>query len=700
MTIGNTMTTKVLAGVVGLAMAVTFSFAGAIAANAQSDSQTLEELQAQIQALQQQLAQLQGGSGSGTVMGCATNFTQNLSTGDRGNQVMQLQKFLNHRAQGVQVAAGNAPGSPGNETSYFGPATKAAVTQFQNMNATQVLQPVGLSQGTGYWGPSSRSHANNVCMQVRQARQDDDGDGDDGTDGTDGDDNKLEGGAGSINSADWVSKINNEEVGEGEDDRKVAGLEVEADEGSDIEIRAVQLDFSDENSDNNSPDLDDYAEDVSIWLDGEKLAEVDADKFEDDNNYTKTVSLDMGAIIRAGEEENLEVAVSGLSNIDSNDAGDDWNVAFPTVRFKDAQGAVISDSSTGNIGNDSSSERRVFNFETFATASSAELRVKISNNTPSAQVIDVDNNNDTDDIEMLRFELKAKGDSDLRVRDLPVTFATSGAKTEDIINNAELTVNGNDYSESVSNSAVANGTTTFSDFDETIPAGDTWEAVLMVDVNNVGTGNFTEGDELDASVSAANMNATRVDDESGQSLTNSDKTGTASGEIFAFYDNGIQLNLVSTDTDKVQEDGADNDTATMQIKYDVTTFGSNIFVSDSPSATTTQSTNIDFQPSSDGVYYRVDQNGAATTTGLGDTLTVNNKSKAWINTGATNGVEITEDNTGKFTLTVDRTNSSTNDDGQYRTGLEAVTWNTSDASHNSVYTFDLEDYETDYVFVN
>ena len=154
------VTHKVAAAAVGVAMV--FSFAFVTPANAQ----TVEELTAQINSLlatiaslQSQLAGMTGGTTGGTTGGMTYNFTMNHELGDQGGQVMDIQKFLN--AQGFTVSASGA-GSPGNETSYFGSRTQQAVVAFQNANAAAILAPVGLTSGTGYWGPSSRAYANTM----------------------------------------------------------------------------------------------------------------------------------------------------------------------------------------------------------------------------------------------------------------------------------------------------------------------------------------------------------------------------------------------------------------------------------------------------------------------------------------------------------------------------------------------------------
>ena len=135
-----------------------------------ADQATIANVQA---ALTGQPAQNNSGSGSANQGGSTSCtpmvFTLNHKMGDRGGEVKNIQKFLN--ANGFTVAAAG-PGSPGNETDYFGPATKAAVIKFQNAYASEILAPVGLTHGTGYWGPSTRAKANALeqarCAQANQ----------------------------------------------------------------------------------------------------------------------------------------------------------------------------------------------------------------------------------------------------------------------------------------------------------------------------------------------------------------------------------------------------------------------------------------------------------------------------------------------------------------------------------------------------
>ncbi|KPJ57482.1 hypothetical protein AMJ49_00965 [Parcubacteria bacterium DG_74_2] len=127
--------------------------------------QTVEDLLAQITALQAQLATLQTQlaalQGQPTVTGCKiTSFDRNLSQGMSGDDVNCLQIVLNSSAD-TQLAASGV-GSSGNETSYFGPLTKAAVVKFQEKYAADILASWGLTSGTGYVGQTTKAKLNAI----------------------------------------------------------------------------------------------------------------------------------------------------------------------------------------------------------------------------------------------------------------------------------------------------------------------------------------------------------------------------------------------------------------------------------------------------------------------------------------------------------------------------------------------------------
>ncbi len=105
------------------------------------------QLQEQIQALIQQVAQLKAQLQKPATVGLRTGscegiaFTRNLKIGSTGADVKCLQSILN-RDTSTQVAA-TGPGSPGNEITVFGSKTLAAVKIYQAANGLTPTIQVG-----------------------------------------------------------------------------------------------------------------------------------------------------------------------------------------------------------------------------------------------------------------------------------------------------------------------------------------------------------------------------------------------------------------------------------------------------------------------------------------------------------------------------------------------------------------------------
>ena len=87
-----------------------------------------------------------------------------LHLGSNGQDVLHLQKILNSDPETQIVATG--PGSPGNETTYFGNLTKQAVIRFQEEYAHDILSPAGLLYGTGYVGNLTIAKLNNILNSI------------------------------------------------------------------------------------------------------------------------------------------------------------------------------------------------------------------------------------------------------------------------------------------------------------------------------------------------------------------------------------------------------------------------------------------------------------------------------------------------------------------------------------------------------
>ena len=141
-----------------------------------AQAMTAEEIQAQIETLTKQLAELQAqlaalkgeeeaAPAAVTITGIPAGFTfaKNLYYGMSDTDVKYLQIVLNSDPDTKLAETG--AGSPGNETSYFGPLTKAAVIKFQEKYASEVLAPWGLTSGTGFVGSTTRAKLNELLGQ-------------------------------------------------------------------------------------------------------------------------------------------------------------------------------------------------------------------------------------------------------------------------------------------------------------------------------------------------------------------------------------------------------------------------------------------------------------------------------------------------------------------------------------------------------
>lgn len=87
------------------------------------------------------------------------SFTKNLWLGVRDTDVKLLQRFLN--LKGFTVST-DGPGSSGEETDFFGGKTIQALIKFQDAYKSNILTPIGLTTGTGFFGPQTRNFINSL----------------------------------------------------------------------------------------------------------------------------------------------------------------------------------------------------------------------------------------------------------------------------------------------------------------------------------------------------------------------------------------------------------------------------------------------------------------------------------------------------------------------------------------------------------
>ncbi|OHA15111.1 MAG: hypothetical protein A3G52_04330 [Candidatus Taylorbacteria bacterium RIFCSPLOWO2_12_FULL_43_20] len=683
---------KIIAGFLGISM--TLSLVGSVASSAD--------------------AQMAGGA----------TFTRDLTIGSTGDDVVALQSILVAGGY-LTIPAGVAPG-------YFGGLTRAALAKWQ--------AAMNISPAVGYFGPISRAAiggtpaapiatvpgcpagalfnyltgapctaapaapvagcpagaiynylTGGLCSAT-------------GTESpSPSPSTGLEGGAGSVDSYTLVSGLNNEKVGEGSNDVSVAGIDVEVDEGSDIMITAVKLTFNEGTA---GSDFDKYADDVSIWVNGTEYARVDGDKFNSDNNWISTLSLDSGAIIKAGTTEDIVVKVSGISNLDSNDAADTWTVDFSSVRFQDAQGATISE--------DPGTATRTFSFETFATAVNAELKIVAEDkDVNDPHIIDIHATDDTDDVPVLSFTMEAKGSSDLKIEKLAASTTVTGATNVDaLVKEITLWIEGKEIG---SGTAIqdADGASVgtvedylFDDIDYTISAGDKVEAEIRVSFNSIADTGVTAGDTLQVDINEGQTDQSAfwsVKDETGERLLDADITGTVTGGAHAIYDIGLNLKFVSA-TAKTDGSAAGSatgdDTGIYTIVFDATSFGDDVFIDADVLATTSADT---VTTGGDGILWATTTNSTATG-GVGSTTVLtlleaegsesSSSTAPDVETAGSLSFGVPEGETRRFTLKVNIGPAGI--DQQTGVRIRGINWDTdSGDAHANLYNFNLGNFKTE-----
>ena len=605
-------------------------------------------------------------------------FNTNLTVGSTGADVSALQSWLISKGFAIPSISSGAA-QPG----YFGSQTQAAVKLYQ--------ASVGLPN-TGFVGPLTRGVLNGTsapstpavvncpvgyeCKAVAGTKP--------AVVGTTG----LAGTDGNIDNVNELSQYNNEEIGEGENDVKVVGFEVEASNDGDVMLKSVKLAFDPAgNNSSDSDHLDDYVDSVSVWMGDKKIGSADVNDFSKGNSsdiYTKTITLSSGVVVKADKTEKFYITVDAVNHFDSGDIdSDSWSVDIDNIRFEDGSG-VVTTLDEADFGGDT------FNvpvdFVSFSSASNTELKISTDSSRPDAGIVVVDDTDNTDDVTLLVGKIKVEGTSDLLVDELPITLTVTGATDVDAVTGSlKLKIDGKEFTESVSTSA-ASATTTFNNLNLTLEAGKTYTFTVLADINDIDTG-FSEGNTLAASLTSTNRDNIDVENEEGDQLnTTSERSGTATGEAQEFRTNGIKLTLVSTATDATAGTSTNDDVGLFTIKYKVTAIGDTIYVSS--------------LATSAGLTYTVDKSGTATSSNTITGALVNNTDTTLTATG---NYMIEEGESETFTLSVSVPLGAQGTSGQYRTALTGVKWSTSDLNSMSGannYTSELDTFKTEYKVLN
>lgn len=578
--IATDFASKLAVALVAVAMVIS-AFAPA------AQAQTTEDLQQMINDLLAQVASLQGqvGQGGTSVASgvCPYTWTRDLSSGSTGADVMKLQQFLNADVD-TRVAAEGA-GSVGNETEHYGPATAAAVSKMQVKYRADILSPAGLVNPTGYFGAASRAKANGICS-VAPVADDEDADDHDHED-ADADDEEETGelqGEASLDSFE-IESADEDELEEGAEDAPVAIATFEFADG-DAEISRIDVSAS-SSAGNDEVDPWDVFESISLWVDGDKVAEVDASD-EDDYLDEDAGELRFGGLdIVAMEDEEVEVTVAATlqSNLDGVADTEGWEFAVETMRFFDADGVASTEDSGEDFGTPVSVTVDEAGFED-------ELIAKSSTSDPDADTFKVEESSKSDWYSVFVFDLDTDDSiNDITINEIVVNVETNGtvgasAGYNDLVDDAELVINGvtiDDVEVAGTEDSEGTATLTFDvDGDVVIEAGDRVAAELKLRFKSLPTGE--EGATIQGSISS--LTPSIVDAEGADDLGNGQLSGAATGEEHTIRTSGIEASPESTEADITVAENADNDYAVFEIEIEVTAFDQDVFIPINSASTT------------------------------------------------------------------------------------------------------------------
>ncbi len=495
----------------------------------------------------------------------------------------------------------------------------------------------------------------------------------------------LTGGAGDI-TVSSLSTYSGEKVKAGDNDVKVLGIEIEADNGSDVQINSLKIELKQTDTDS-SQRITDYVDSVGIFMGSTKVGSADASDFTETSTsdiYAKSVSLS-NATIKAGEKARFYIALDAVSSFDSGDIDDEnFSIDILSSRFTDAEGVVTTD--TTNV------TAREADFEDLST--SGDIDVKISKNTASPsmdKIVEVDDTTNTNDVLLLAVDLKPTG-TDVEIDTLTFDITPTGADVTMIVNEYKLVVNGEEIS-SIAAATIADGVTgtiQFTDLksDFKVSAGETAVVKLLADINDTQGTDFIDGDSILASLTSTNFNATNttIKDENSDTVVNGDRTGSVTGKTMSFWATGMVVTPVGSssgdavvfDTDANAADTARGD---FKIRFNVTAMGMDVYldkgISESSSTSSTPA-------GTNRVLVIKTGTGASSTDVTLGGLQAVNPSQVTI---GTNTYMVAQGDTVEFVLSV---SSDVNPDAEIQAVLYALEWGNADtATGDSVYTFNM-----------
>ncbi len=541
---------------------------------------TATELQAQIDALMAQISALQGKT-TPAASSAACTFTKALTVGSQGADVKCLQDYLTPKY------FTNAGGSTG----YFGSVTAAAVAAWQTAN--------GVMPAAGYFGPVSQ--AKYAAMMAATPATPGTDDSDDTDDTTSGD---LSGEA-SLDDV-TIDSASDDTIDEGQEDAELGVATLSFVDG---DAKVTRLDVRLGGADK----AWDVYKEVALMVDGDEVARMDASSKSD---YIST-SGNAGTLrftgldLVAQEDEDVEISIVATVE-DSVDTLGTYTVALNSLRFVDATDVTSTDDITGELGD-------TVNITIGNAGGDDELIVKSSSEDPDGTTLELKDDAKSDWYNVFTFDLDTKDSTnDIELTSVDVTLETTGttsaATFNKLVDDYELVIDGVTIDKLVDMNGVASGNYNDGqtvvlrfdvDGDVTINAGDRVAAELKLKFKSLNT--LDEGATIKGSVTGAN--ADDIEAIGGDDLTDSQTSGSATGDVHTLRTSGIDVSDFKGTVNVTTSDTATNSYGEFVMEFDVTAVGSDELYIPLNAASTTATAST----SKGAVYKITDSNGNTVT---------------------------------------------------------------------------------------
>jgi len=477
------------------------------------------------------------------------SFTRNLKQGMTGSDVRCLQALLNQSAD-TQVAISGA-GSPGNETTYFGSLTRAAVVKFQEKYASEILAPLGLTQGTGFVGSLTRAKLNALLSGVTPSPSPSPSPTAAPSSGREG--------TIIVNRA--PSPASGVVVYEGDVGQGVLGISVKA-RNSEITVQRILLSFG-------STRVYDYFSNLYVYDGSSVVASTPLNSstvYKSGSDYYLQIS-GLNVLVPEGQEKTLTIKVDVSSSISRD-------LTLPaTVTIGVGQNGVrgVDGAGVNQYGPSSPFSNSVSVRATLA--SNAALALSTDSNTPLPRNYGVGTLGQAYGVEVLRFRLRASYD-DIKVTDITKLTVSGSALTSTASTvTAYLYVEG--QSDPIDSAVVAsNGDVNFDDIAAgngvVIPKDSYKVFIVKLDYNNVGTAEAT------SVVSITTTSGITAENSRGARVTSI--TGYASS--YTLYLAKVMPNIqpVSASITKTPASEVASSAAVGKIKFTLTAQGGDIYL--------------------------------------------------------------------------------------------------------------------------